>query len=157
MRGKGCRTGSEVPTRGSRAGKCRNIWTADRPNQTRIIRIDRLLPSQKKERLCETKSKVAGSVCVSFSGVEGIWRRYSKVGLKGLYHEMLGFCFLWVYVGLIMLAACTVLSPRLFASYWSAGGGTFLQVSSLASDRLEDCANCTPTPEENNQYSANIS
>jgi hypothetical protein len=33
----------------------------------------------------------------------------------------------------------------------------FLQVSALASHWLEDCANFTPTPEENDQYSANHS
>jgi hypothetical protein len=35
------------------------------------------------------------------------------------------------------------------------GFGTFLQVSTLASNWLEDCANFTPTTEENEQYSAN--
>jgi hypothetical protein len=35
------------------------------------------------------------------------------------------------------------------AFYWSAGFWTFLQVSALASHWLEDCANVTPTPEEN--------
>ncbi len=29
-----------------------------------------------------------------------------------------------VYLGLIMLAACTVLSPGFLASYWSTGFGT---------------------------------
>jgi hypothetical protein len=52
-----------------------------------------------------------------------------------------------VYAGLIMF----------LVSYWSAGYGTFLQVSALASQWLEDCANLTPTPEEENQYSANYS
>jgi hypothetical protein len=33
--------------------------------------------------------------------------------------------------------------------------GPFLQESALASHWLKDCANVTPTPEENNQYSAN--
>jgi hypothetical protein len=33
--------------------------------------------------------------------------------------------------------------------------GRFLQVSALASYRLTDCANFTPTPDENNQCSAN--
>jgi hypothetical protein len=33
------------------------------------------------------------------------------------------------------------------------GLGTFLQVSAFASHWLEDCANFTPTPEENNNYS----
>ncbi len=55
--------------------------------------------------------------------------------------------------GLIILLACTY--SRFFASYWSAGFGTILQVSVLASPCLEDCANFTPTPEENYQYSAN--
>ena len=59
-----------------------------------------------------------------------------------------------VCVGLIMLAACTVLRSPFLASYWSAGFGRFLQVSALASHWLEDCANFTPTPEENDQYSA---
>jgi hypothetical protein len=62
-----------------------------------------------------------------------------------------------VYDGLIMFSACTVLSPDFLASYWSAGFGTFLQVSALAYHWLDDCANFTPTPEENNQYSANYS
>jgi hypothetical protein len=34
-----------------------------------------------------------------------------------------------------------ILSPHFLASYWSAGFGTFLQVSALASQWLEDCAN----------------
>ena len=38
-------------------------------------------------------------------------------------------------------------------AYWSAGCGTFLQVSALASHWLEDCANYTPTPEENDTNS----
>jgi hypothetical protein len=38
-----------------------------------------------------------------------------------------------VCVGLIMLAACTVLRSPFLASYWSAGFGRFLQVSALAS------------------------
>jgi hypothetical protein len=38
---------------------------------------------------------------------------------------------------------------------WSAGFVRFLQVSALASHWLEDCANFTQTPEENDQYSAN--
>jgi hypothetical protein len=50
-----------------------------------------------------------------------------------------------------------VLSPGFLDSYWSAGFGTFLQVSDLASHWLKDCANCTPTPEKNNKYSANHS
>jgi hypothetical protein len=40
-----------------------------------------------------------------------------------------------------------------FASDWSAGFGTFL----LASQWLEDCANLTPTPAENDQNSSNHS
>jgi hypothetical protein len=40
-----------------------------------------------------------------------------------------------------------LLKPLAF--YWSAGFGTFLQVSALASHWLEDFANFTPTPEEN--------
>jgi hypothetical protein len=39
----------------------------------------------------------------------------------------------------------------------SWGWEKFLQVSALASHLLEDCANCTPTPEENYKYSANRS
>ncbi len=42
-------------------------------------------------------------------------------------------------------------------SYWSAGCGAFLQVSALASPWLDDCANFTPTPEENDQFSGNHS
>jgi hypothetical protein len=38
--------------------------------------------------------------------------------------------------------------PGFFDSYWSAGFRTFLQVLALASHWLEDCANCTPTPEK---------
>jgi hypothetical protein len=58
-----------------------------------------------------------------------------------------------VYVGVIMLAACT----------WSRFP-CFLLVSrayeissgiALASHWLEDCANFTPAPEENDQHSAN--
>jgi hypothetical protein len=48
-----------------------------------------------------------------------------------------------------------VLSPGFLASYWSALFGTFLQVSAGASRWLEDWANFTPTPEENDQYIAN--
>jgi hypothetical protein len=43
----------------------------------------------------------------------------------------------------------------LAASYWSAEFARFLQVSALSSQWLEDCANITPTPDANNQYSAN--
>jgi hypothetical protein len=43
------------------------------------------------------------------------------------------------------------------AFYWSAGFRRFLQVSALASHWLEDCANFTPTPSENDKYSANHS
>jgi hypothetical protein len=50
-----------------------------------------------------------------------------------------------------------VLSPGFLAFNWSAGFGPFLQVSALASHWLEDCANFTPTQEENDQYSANHS
>jgi hypothetical protein len=39
----------------------------------------------------------------------------------------------------------------------SIGFGTFLQVSTLASHWLEDCANFTPMPVKNNQDSANHS
>jgi hypothetical protein len=52
-----------------------------------------------------------------------------------------------------MLVAC--ISPGFLASYLSAGFGAYLQVSALASHWLEDCANFTPTPEKNDQYSAN--
>ncbi len=44
---------------------------------------------------------------------------------------------------------------QLLALSWSAGFGTFLQVSDLASLWLQDCANFTPTPKENDQYSVN--
>ncbi len=37
------------------------------------------------------------------------------------------------------------------------GFGRFLQVSALASHWLDDCANFTPMPEENDHYSANHS
>jgi hypothetical protein len=50
-----------------------------------------------------------------------------------------------------------VLNQGFLASYWSAGLGRFLQVSGLASHWLEDCANFTPMPEENDQYGANNS
>jgi hypothetical protein len=39
--------------------------------------------------------------------------------------------------------------------YWSTWFGKFLQLLARASHRLEYCANFTPTPEENSQYSAN--
>jgi len=55
-----------------------------------------------------------------------------------------------VLVGLTMLAVFT-------CSLWSAGFETFLQVSALDSHWLEDFANFTPTPEKNDQYSANYS
>ncbi len=48
-----------------------------------------------------------------------------------------------------MLAACALLIPGFLDFNCSAGFGTFLQVSAFASDGLEDCANFTPTPEEN--------
>jgi hypothetical protein len=35
------------------------------------------------------------------------------------------------------------------------GFGTFIHVSAAASHWLEDCANFTPMPEENDQHSAN--
>jgi hypothetical protein len=41
------------------------------------------------------------------------------------------------------------------ASFWSAGFGKILQVPALAFHWMEDCANFTPTPEENNEFSAN--
>jgi hypothetical protein len=44
-----------------------------------------------------------------------------------------------------------VLSPDFLDSYWSAGFRKFLKVLCLASHWLEDCANCTPTPEENDK------
>ncbi len=45
-----------------------------------------------------------------------------------------------VCIGLIMLAACTVLNPG-FLAYLSVGFGRFLQVSALAFHWLADCAN----------------
>jgi hypothetical protein len=42
-----------------------------------------------------------------------------------------------------MLAACTVLNPGFLASYWSVGLVDFFRI----------CANFTPRPEENDQYS----
>ncbi len=51
----------------------------------------------------------------------------------------------------------TTFNPGFLASYWSAGFGRFLQVSFFASHWLEDCANFTPMPEENDHYSANHS
>jgi hypothetical protein len=45
-----------------------------KPNQE--SRIPRYSPSQKKERLCENEREVEGSVCLSWPGVEGIWRRF---------------------------------------------------------------------------------
>jgi hypothetical protein len=62
-----------------------------------------------------------------------------------------------VCVGLIKSLARRVLSPDFPAFNWSSGFGIFLPVSALASHWLEDCANFTPTPEENDQYSANHS
>jgi hypothetical protein len=61
-----------------------------------------------------------------------------------------------VYGGLNMLVVC-VLSPCFLISYWSAGFGTFLQVLALAPHWLENFAYFTPTPEKNDQYSANHS
>jgi hypothetical protein len=37
------------------------------------------------------------------------------------------------------------------------GLGIFFRVSALASHWLKDCANFTPTPEENDKYNANLS
>jgi hypothetical protein len=54
-----------------------------------------------------------------------------------------------VCVGLKMLASCRVLIPGFLASYWPARYETFWKVSAFASHWLKDCANCTPTPEEN--------
>ncbi len=51
-------------------------------------------------------------------------------------------------LGLIMLLACT---ESRFPCLLFIGQ----QVSALTSHWLEDCANFTPTPEENEQYSAN--
>jgi hypothetical protein len=48
-----------------------------------------------------------------------------------------------------------VLRSAFLAFYWSAGIGIFLQVSALAFHWLEDCANVTPAPEENDQYNTN--
>jgi hypothetical protein len=57
-----------------------------------------------------------------------------------------------------MLAACFFFQVSFFlASYWSAGFGTFRQVSALASYWLGDCAYFTPALDENYQYSANHS
>jgi hypothetical protein len=42
-----------------------------------------------------------------------------------------------------------VLTSGFLASYLTAEFGRFLQVVALASHWLEDCANFTPTPEEN--------
>jgi hypothetical protein len=55
------------------------------------------------------------------------------------------------------VSGVNVLSPGFLDFYWSAGFGTFLQVSAPASHWLENCANFTPTPEEGDQYSANHS
>jgi hypothetical protein len=41
--------------------------------------------------------------------------------------------------------------------YWLAGFGTILQVFALASHWLEDCANFTSMPEENDHHIANHS
>ncbi len=51
--------------------------------------------------------------------------------------------FLTVNASLHWLVSWRVLSPGFLASYWSAGFGTFLQVSAFASHWREDCANCT--------------
>jgi hypothetical protein len=51
-----------------------------------------------------------------------------------------------VHIGEIMLVAWRLLSPGFLELYWSA--------AALASNWLEDYANCTPTPEENGKYSA---
>jgi hypothetical protein len=52
-----------------------------------------------------------------------------------------------------MLAACTVLNPGFFISYWSARFGRIIQVSARASHWLENFTNFMPTLEENEQYS----
>jgi hypothetical protein len=56
---------------------------------------------------------------------------------------------------LAYLKVSGVHSPGFLASYWSAEFVRFLQVSALSSHWLEDCVNFMPTPEENDQYSAN--
>jgi hypothetical protein len=70
--------------------------------------------------------------------------------MKKVYFSRLNVSLRW-------LNNFNVLSPGFLVSYWLAELGTFLQVSALASHWLEDCANFTPTPEENEQYSANHS
>jgi hypothetical protein len=65
--------------------------------------------------------------------------------------------FLSVNASLPWLNNVSGLSPGFLAFYWSAGFGTFLQVSALASHWLEDCANFTPMLEKKDQYSANHS
>jgi hypothetical protein len=47
---------------------------------------------------------------------------------------------------MVFITAWRVLSPGVLTFYWSAGFGTF-----LTSQWLEDCANFTPTPEEQDQ------
>jgi len=64
---------------------------------------------------------------------------------------MIQRCFLAVNASLCWLN--NVSGVQLVHFFGSAGFGTFLQVSALASH----CANFTPKPEENDQYSANYS
>jgi hypothetical protein len=68
-------------------------------------------------------------------------------------------CFLAVNASLRWLnnVSGVLLNPGFLASYWSAGFGRFLQVSTLASHWQQDCANFTPPPEENNQYNCILS
>jgi hypothetical protein len=60
-----------------------------------------------------------------------------------------------VCVGLTMLVACTYSRFSCFLAS-QQGFGHFLSIA-LASHWPKDLANCTPTPEENDKYSANLS
>jgi hypothetical protein len=59
-----------------------------------------------------------------------------------------------VQVSLLLIGQQGLGHFYLFFFWWqdAAPFGTFLRVSDLASHWLEDCANCTPTPEENDKY-----
>ncbi len=92
---------------------------------------------------------------LDFDDMNGQCQAY--LGDGGNFLNFLGapMIYQFMYVGLIILQC--VLNPGFLASYWSAGFGTFLQVSANGSLWLEDCAKYAPTPEENDKYSANHS
>jgi len=105
---------------------------------------------------------------VSWDGFAFWWNVWLVLGLnRGLGHFLLFSCMLqWFYNAKSVFLAINARLRWLnnvssvyvvqvsFDSYWSAGFGTLLQVSALASHWLEDYANCTPMLEENDKYSS---